>query len=166
MRDRTREEGRLRGADHTRESTAVSVRNPARFKPQLEAIERSLLLFLLAVQLHHSLFERLPGSLSTNSHLPLFFHSLQTGAGIALLFPKADELVLERSTLAAPLLHVSLRPIRGGLQVYERLLKGSGELLFGEEMLLDRADAAFLLLNHLSHASTHAFLAGVTGTWR
>jgi hypothetical protein len=127
-----------------------------KLNPQLEAVERALFLFLAGVQLSHPLLQRLPGPLGADAHLALFLDGLQAHARVAALLAQADEFVFEALALALPVVHVRLGAVGRRLEVDEGFFEGGGQLLLGEEVLLDCADAGFLFFDHLSHASAGA----------
>lgn len=127
-----------------------------KLNPQLEAVERALFLLLAGVELPHPLLQRLPGSLGADAHLALFLDGLQAHARVAALFAQADEFVFEALAFALPVVHVRLGAVGRRLEVDEGFFEGGGQLLLGEEVLLDRADAGFLFLDHLGHAGAGA----------
>lgn len=131
--------------------------------PLLEAVQPALLLvFLVGVELGHALLKGLAGSLSANAHLALFLDSLETGAGATTFLAQAHELVFEVLALLAPVLHLGLGAVCRSLEVDECLFKRRCELLLRKQMLLNRADACFLLLDELGNSWARAdFVRGV-----
>lgn len=115
----------------------------------LEAVQRALFLLLVLVEFGHALLQRLPGALSADAHLSLFFDRLQAGAGVGAFLAQADKLVLEALTLLAPILHLRFRPVCRRFQVNESLLQGRRELFLREEVLFDGSNACLLLFDDL-----------------
>lgn len=115
----------------------------------LEAVQTTLLLFLVGIELRHALLKCGSCSFSSHAHLTFLFDSLQTGAGVATLFSQANKLVLETLTLLTPVLHLGLRSVGRGLEIDKCFFERRCELLLGEQVLLDRPNSSFLVLDKL-----------------
>lgn len=127
--------------------SAVDIPEKANSLTPLETVERALLLFVDCV---HPLFQLRPSGLGFPPGIPFFFDGLKRKPGRVAFLAEGIELVLVLPRLLLPCLHVRLDFLALGLQVSKCLLEGGGKLLLGVEMLLNRTDSGFLVLNDLS----------------
>jgi hypothetical protein len=136
---------------------------------RLEAVQASLLLFLADGV--HALLEVCAGDLCIAALLALFLdlHHAPTvlllGAAALLSLDGGIEIVLQVRSAFTPRVAVGFELVALALQVSEGLLEGGGELLLGEEVLLDGAD--FGLLVFMDLGEREVFAAGsVAEGWR
>ena len=137
----------------------------------LEAVQRSLLL-LLADGIH-AFLKVCSCDLGVASLLTLFF-DLEHGPAVLLvhatvlsgLFGLLD-LVLELSRTASPSINLLLHLVALSLEISESFLEGLSELLLGEEMLLDGANAGLLVFMNLGDSEIFAArTVGLSWRWR
>lgn len=89
---------------------------------------------------------------------PLLLDSLEGHALRIALLAQHGDLVFDLESLLLPSLAVGLDLVALRFEVAESFLQGRGELLLGVQVLLDRLDAAFLVLDDLR---VDELLAGV-----
>lgn len=135
---------------HRREGfgwTSVQVGEEVR---RLEAVEAALLLFLVAViELGHAGFEVCTLGLDAETGVALFLDCLQRVTRHAALLLEGIELLFETRALLLPVVDLIFGLLAGRFQVGKSIFQGSGQLLLCKEVLLDRADTSFLVLDQL-----------------
>lgn len=145
--------------------------SPSSSRPQreakscLEAVQSILFLLLRLIKLRHPLLKGLASAFGAHTHLTLLLDRLRARAGIPVVSTKADELIFKPRALLAPTFHFGFGAVGGGFEVDEGFFERGGELLFGEEVLFDGADAAVLLFDDLGEVWAE-FFGGVAGAGR
>jgi len=110
--------------------------------------------------LRHPLFQIRALSFDPHPRIALLLQLLhRVPADLALLL-QASELLLETVALAAPTVHLALQFRGAAFEVGECFFERGGELLLGEEVLFDGADAGFLVFDELCLGNVFACVAG------
>lgn len=129
----------------------------------LEAVESALLfaLFVGVVEGGHAGFEVGTLGFDTETGVALLFDCLERVACGAALFAHHVELVLEIVALLPVLVEIGLGLGIRSLKISQGIFESGGQLLLSKQMLLDGANASFLILDQLSMGDILALVTRV-----